>query len=70
MSAFQKVAEEVMDHEVTALVGPQNQTNRDRDQMRGGSEPGYCVVGGRRSHLIGRACATPDIKEVPLGSYE
>ena len=56
MAAFTKLAECVMGHEVTALVGEKNHANPARAATRWGSEPGYCVVGGqkiprpRRSH--------------------
>lgn len=70
LSAFKQVAEEVMDHEVTALVGPKNQSNRERDKMRWGSERGYCVVGGQKIPLERPRVRNTRHKEVPLGSYE
>jgi putative transposase len=69
LSAFQKVAEEVMDQEVTALVGQKNQANRD-EKMRWGSERGYCVVGGQKIPLERPRVRDTRHKEVPLGSYE
>lgn len=70
LHAFQQVAEEVMDHEVTALVGPKNQADRERDKMRWGSERGYCVVGGQKIPLQRPRVRDTRKGEVPLGSYE
>ena len=46
LRAFTQVAEEVMDHEVTALVGPKNQANPERGKVRWGSET-RLLRGGR-----------------------
>jgi putative transposase len=70
LSTFTQVAEEVMDCEVTALVGPKNQANAERDKVRWGSEPGYCVVGGQKIPLQRPRVRDTRRKEVPLGSYE
>jgi putative transposase len=70
MTAFSKLAEEVMDCEVTALVGPKNQADPKRSNMRWGSEPGYCVVGGQKIPLQRPRVRDTRKREVPLGSYE
>jgi putative transposase len=70
LSAFTQVAEGVMDREVTALVGPKNQANSERDNVRWGSEPGYCVVGGQKIPLQRPRVRDTRRREVPLGSYE
>ena len=70
LSAFQKVAEEVMDCEVTALVGPKSQANARRGAVRWGSERGYCVVGGQKIPLDRPRVRDTLKREVPLGSYE
>src|SRR6266496_4776586 len=70
MSAFTKVAEQVMHCEVTALVGPKNQANAERANVRWGREPGYCVVGGQKIPLQRPRVRDTRKKEVPLGSYE
>ena len=44
LRTFTQVAEEVMDYEVMALVGPKNQANPERERVRWGRERGYCVV--------------------------
>ena len=37
--------------EVTALVGPTNQANPKRGNVRQGSQAGYCVLGERKIPL-------------------
>ncbi len=69
-SAFTQVAEAVMNCEVTALVGPKNQATPERANVRWGSEPGYCVVGGQKIPLQRPRVRDTRKKEVPLGSYE
>ena len=70
LRTFTQVAEEVMDHEVTALVGPKNQANPERGNVRWGSQAGYCVVGGQKIPLKRPRVRDLDKKEVSLGSYE
>jgi len=70
MSAFTLVAEQTMDMEVRAIVGPKNQANAERVNMRWGSEAGYCVVGGQKIPLARPRVRDTRKKEVPLGSYE
>jgi len=70
MAAFTKLAETVMGHEVTALVGEKNQANAARVNNRWGSEPGYCVVGGQKIPLQRPRVRDTRQREVPLGSYE
>src|SRR5215471_2254728 len=41
LRSFTELAEGVMDREVTALVGPKNRTNPERELFRWGSERGY-----------------------------
>jgi hypothetical protein len=70
LNAFTQVAEGVMDREVTALVGPKNQANAERDRVRWGSESDYCVVGGQKIPLQRPRVRDTRKREVPLGSYE
>lgn len=70
LSTFTQVAEQVMDCEVTALVGPKNQANPERGNVRWGSERGYCVVGGQKVPLERPRVRDTRRKEVALGSYE
>ena len=70
LRTFTQVAEEVMDHEVKALVGPRNQANPERGNVRWGSERGYCVVGGQKVPLQRPRVRDPRTTEVPLGSSE
>jgi transposase-like protein len=70
LTTFTQVAEEVMDCEVTALVGPKSQANPERGKVRWGSEPGYCVVGGQKIPLQRPRVRDTRKREVPLGSYE
>src|SRR5438045_9689734 len=48
LNVFSLVAEGAMGCEVTALVGPKNEANPARGNVRWGSESGYCVVGGQK----------------------
>ena len=70
LNMFTQVAEEVMDCEVTALVGPKNQAQSGRVNVRWGRQPGYCVVGGQKIPLDRPRVRDTRHKEVPLGSYE
>jgi putative transposase len=59
-----------MDREVTALVGPKNQANAERDKVRWGSESG--LLCGRWAKIPLQRPRVRDTRkrEVPLGSYE
>jgi transposase-like protein len=70
LSAFTQLAEQMMQWEVNDLVGPKNQTDRDREKMRWGAQNGYCVVGGQKVPLKRPRVRDKRRKEVPLGSYE
>jgi len=70
LTAFTGVAEQVMDCEVTALVGPKNHAQSGRMNVRWGSEPGYCVVGGQKIPLQRPRVRDTRQREVPFGSYE
>jgi transposase-like protein len=70
LRSFTELAEGVMDHEVTALVGPKNRANPEREMVRWGSERGYCVVGGQKVPLDRPRVRDKQRREVPLGSYE
>jgi hypothetical protein len=70
LRTFTQVAEATMGQEVTALVGPRNQANPKRGNVRWGSERGYCVVGGQKIPLDRPRVRDTRKKEVPLGSYE
>jgi hypothetical protein len=73
MAAFTKLAEEMMQWEVTSLTGPTNQPDSFRDSTRWGTQGGYCVVGGQKVPLQRpRVRRVRDMRheEVPLGSYE
>ena len=70
LSAFVQLAEQMMNWEVTTLVGPKSQANAVRENSRWGSEPGYCVVGGQKVPLIRPRVRDTRKREVPLGSYE
>ena len=70
MTAFTQLAEQVMDCEVTALVGPKNQAKAEREKVRWGNEPGYCVVNGQKIRLARPRVRDARKREVALGSYE
>ncbi len=52
LTAFVQVAQQMMDWEVSGLVGPKNHTDADRENVRWGSQTGYCVVGGQKVPLL------------------
>ena len=71
LAAFTKIAEELMDWEVGSLVGAKNHCQPDRENVRWGTQHGYCIVAGQKVPLerprvrdVGRQ------REMPLGSYE
>jgi putative transposase len=70
LSAFTKLAEEMMDWEVGKLVGPKSQANAGRENVRWGTQQGYCVVGGQKVPLERPRVRGKGNREVPLGSYE
>lgn len=69
LAAFTELAEEMMRWEVTALVGPKNQANGSRENVRWGAQTGYCVVGGQKVPLQRPRVRDVRNREVPLGSY-
>jgi transposase-like protein len=70
LAAFTKLAEEMMRWEVGNLVGPKNKADSSRKNVRWGSQPGYCVVGGQKVPLDRPRVRDVRQREVPLGSYE
>ena len=70
LTAFTKLAEEMMRWEVATLVGPKNQADSARQNMRWGAQTGYCVVGGQKVPLQRPRVRDTRKREVPLGSYE
>lgn len=70
LAAFTKLAEEMMHWEVGTLTGPRNRSNTSRENMRWGSQTGYCVVGGQKVPLNRPRVRDVRNREVPLGSYE
>ncbi|HLI85311.1 MAG TPA: transposase [Bryobacteraceae bacterium] len=68
LSPFTKVAGQVMDYEV-GPGGPKNQAQAERANLRWGSQPGYCVVGGQKIPLDRPRVRDTRQWEVPLGSY-
>ena len=70
LAVFTKLAEEIMRWEVSTLAGPKNQAKADRQNVRWGSQTGYCVVGGQKVPLQRPRVRDVRNREVPLGSYE
>lgn len=70
LAAFTKLAEAMMQWEVSSLVGPKNQASSSREKLRWGAETGYCVVGGQKVPLQRPRVRDVRKREVPLGSYE
>lgn len=70
LDAFTQLAEQMMEWDVEGLVGPKNQVNADRKNVRWGTQRGYCVVGGQKVPLQRPRVRDTKQREVPLGSYE
>lgn len=70
LTAFVQVVEQMMDWEVSSLVGPKNQADSQRQNLRWGSQTGYCVVGGQKVPLQRPRVRDTRRREVALGSYE
>jgi transposase-like protein len=70
LAAFTKLAEEMMHWEVNTLAGPKNHADQNRENIRWGTQTGYCVVGGQKVPLQRPRVRNSRSHEVPLGSYE
>jgi putative transposase len=70
LAAFTGLAQEMMHWEVAQLVGPKHQPQADRDNVRWGTQTGYCVIGGQKVPLERPRVRDVRNREVPLGSYE
>ena len=70
LAAFTKLAEEMMHWEVGELAGVKNQAQASRENLRWGTQTGYCVVGGQKVPLDRPRVRDVRHREVPLGSYE
>jgi transposase-like protein len=70
LTAFTKVAEEMMRWEVAREVGPKSRADPERQKSRWGTQSGYCVVGGQKVPLQRPRIRDVRQREVPLGSYE
>lgn len=70
LDAFTQLAEQMMQWDVEGLVGPKDETNADRKNVRWGTQRGYCVVGGQKVPLQRPRVRDTGQREVPLGSYE
>jgi transposase-like protein len=70
LAAFTKLAEEMMHWEVGELAGVKHQAQAGRENLRWGTRPGYCVVGGQKVPLDRPRVRDVRNREVPLGSYE
>jgi len=70
LAAFTKLAEEMMHWEVGKLAGPKSRADAGRDNVRWGTQTGYCVIGGQKVPLQRPRVRNSRRHEVPLGSYE
>lgn len=64
-----RVMAEMMDAEVTRLVGPKHAKNGERTASRHGTAPGSVVLGGRRVKVSRPRARTSDGTEVRLDTY-
>jgi len=70
LAAFTGLAERMMHWEVCELAGPKSHANSERENVRWGTQTGYCVVGGQKVPLERPRVRDVRNREVPLGSYE
>jgi transposase-like protein len=70
VTAFTRLAEQLMQWEVDGLTGPKHQPNQARTDQRWGTQTGYCVVGGQKVPLERPRVRDVRNREVALGSYE
>jgi transposase-like protein len=70
LTAVVQLAEQMMKWEVASVVGPKHQANVSRENLRWGSQAGYCVVGGQKVPLQRPRVRDTRQREVALGSYE
>src|ERR671924_1764875 len=65
------VVHELMELEVTEVVGPKGKHNRDRTAKRHGHEDGSVTLGGRRVPVRRpRMRTADDERELPVATYE
>ena len=65
------VVHELMEAEVTEIVGPKGKHNPDRTARRHGHERGSMTLGGRRVEVSRPRVRTADDEhELPVGTYE
>lgn len=70
LAAFTGVVEQMMRWEVDTLTGRKNHADPSRQNVRWGSQTGYCVVGGQKVPLQRPRVRDVRRTEVALGSYE
>src|SRR5438876_9015758 len=65
------VVHELMEREVTEVVGPKSKHNPDRTAKRHGHEDGSMTLGGRRVQVSRPRMRTPDDEhELPVQTYQ
>jgi transposase-like protein len=64
-----RVVHELMEAEVTEVVGPKGQWNPDRTASRHGHEDGSMTLGGRRVPVSRPRVRSVDGKELPVSTY-
>jgi len=65
-----RVVHELMEAEVTEVVGPKGKWNPGRAASRHGHEDGSMTLGGRRVPVSRPRVRSVDAKELPVASYE
>ena len=65
-----RVVHELMEAEVTEVVGPKGKHDPDRTAKRHGHEDGSMTLGGRRVRVRRPRMRTTDERELPVESYE
>ncbi len=70
ITAFARLAEQVMQWEVAMLAGPKSRSDAQRAYTRWGSQAGYCVVAGQKVPLQRPRVRDVRQRQAPLGSYE
>jgi transposase-like protein len=65
-----RVVHELMEAEVTEIVGPKGKHNPERTASRHGHEDGSMTLGGRRVAVSRPRARTVDGKELPVATYQ
>lgn len=64
------LVEHFLNEDVSGLCGDRSVRNQEREHYRYGSQPGYCYIGGQKTHIMRPRVRTIDGREASLPLYE